>query len=234
MVSRDGGGSPWLPPSAGYPGPTAAALDPAMARGYRIGDTKTVANGATELLANHGHQDHYFRWKVTLGVRDADGVAYTPNTAYTALFNVLIKVENDRILRRCAVPRGGGQVLYAPGRFIDVSVTNAGSQPLQIDYNLDEATPGLSSWSWFEDLAGVVAETELDVPEFCTSAQIFTPTGSAGFTLRGYGATGALVYFETLFVPRSGEIALAPGLLYTVQNVGPGAQDGHIHYRCVG
>lgn len=220
---------------AGYPGPTAAALDPLIGRGYLIGKVADVAAGTlNQGLINHGLQDHFFRWKVTLSVVEKDGVAYGANRAYCALFEIMIKSENERIRRRCAVPLAGGQVIYAPGRSIEVYTSNPTNQTLSVQVGLDEATPGLSSWKWFEDLSAIDAETALDIPEFCDSFHIQTPMGSAGFTVRGYDLTGAMAFEEVLATPSSREIYVNPGLAYTVQNVGPGTQSGVVYYRCVG
>lgn len=218
----------------GYPkGRFQGSFDPAMGRGYRGGDRVIVPAGEQKLLCNHGQKDEFFRWKISLFAEtDASGV-YTANTAYYVAVVIAGKNENDNIERDTIVGLGRGQVLYVPGRSLRVTAQNPTDQPIVIHYSLDEATPGLAAWTTDEQIE-VSAETPLDVAAFAQQLQVFGLAGGVNWTLRGYDASGTLVYSEVVNAPRSAPIALVPSLYYTIQPTIAGTYNCMIVYSCLG
>lgn len=222
-----------LEAQAGYPkGKFDGSFDPAMGRGYRAGDAVRLEAGETRMVNNHGLVDGFFRWKVRLHVEAAADGVYAANRAFPVEVTVHGKNENDRIPQVVQVPLGGGQVIYVPGRSLEITVTNLTAQPLILHYGLDEATPGLSAWETSEILTGVAVETALDVPAFANSLRVFCISGGPAWILRGYDNSGTLIYQETLAVPRSADVELVPSLLYTIEPLA--ASNCAIHYQCVG
>lgn len=225
-----------LDPAAGYgKGSFNGSFDPRMGRGYAAGDIVTVEPNETRTLVNHGLVDAFFRWKVSLNVVGNRDATYAPNTAYPMLVRVVGKNENDAIDRNTVVGLGRGQVLYVPGRSLQVLATNPTDQPLDIQYSLDEATPGLSSWTSDEPIS-LTAGTEypLTIEAFATSIQVVSTSASPGWILRGYDQTGTLIYEETTPAPRSGLVPVAPSLYYTIEPASPGTWDALVVYQCVG
>lgn len=236
-MSRDPVGRNVLSPQAGYPqGRFRGSFDPAMGRGYRAGDRVVIAAGEQVTLVNHGLVDQYFRWKISLFADSAEGAVYDPNTAYPIIVTVTGKNENDAIPRQTIVGLGRGQVLYVPGRSLQVLALNPTEQPIGMHYSLDEATPGLSSWTTDEAVTvGTGVEYPLDVAAFAQALQLVGLTGATTWTLRGYDAAGTLVSNEVLSPPRSAIIPLAPSLYYTLEpTAGVGTHSCLIVYSCVG
>lgn len=222
---------------AGYPrGAFTGNFDPAMGRGYRIGDFVVIPpNTYNHTLVNHGSTNLFFRWKVTLYADSAPDGIYAANTSYYLTVRIAPKAENDEITRVVQIQRGGTQIVYGPGRTLVVTVDNPTNQPLVIHYNLDEATPGLSPFRGnAELLADAGVAEELLPPPFATDLQLFGVAGGTGWILRGWNLSGTLVYEEVLAVPRSASIPILPTLRYTLEPAVGLAQTAVIQYSCVG
>jgi hypothetical protein len=214
------------------------AFDPAMGRGYRIGDLVDVPGASvTQCLSNYGHINRILRWKATLMVQDPEGNDSLRNGAGLR-FTVLAKMENELIPRTCFVTVGDAQVIYAPGRSISIQAANPQAFELQAHYQLDEYAGGLSEWEDNQVFPALAAEADMALPNFCDSFEVFSPGATAPAPrLRGYGPGGTLVYDEVLAVPRSGEIPRIPGVDYTLSPSGGGGGGPQSHiilYNCVG
>lgn len=167
-------------PIPGYQPAPYMITDPAMGRGYRIGNQRTVPAGATGFsIANHGLIDHYYRWKVTLGVAIPPGVVDPPTDGMRVRFHIFGKAENDRIEHRASVSPTDGQVVYVTGRSIEILADNPGAIPLIAQYNLDEASPGLSTWEDMEFFTALTAETPLDLSPFTDAIVVLSPGGKS-------------------------------------------------------
>jgi hypothetical protein len=196
------------------------SFDPAAGRGYRIGDQKLVPagsgfNGVPPVnVANHGAADVIARWKVTFYVRDPAG-SDSAQLGSRLRIVTLSKMENDEIPRRCTVTLDDAQVIYAPGRALQIFAYNPMPFDLVIEYNLDEVTAGLSRWEDVEffrfdtlttgpccDGVGVFApnpptglpahdpdEQPLDIPPFCSGFAVYSDQQSPAFST-GVPATG--------------------------------------------
>ena len=211
------------------------AFDPAMGRGYRIGNAVAVPGASvTACLSNYGHPDRIMRWKVTLMVQDPDGNDVLRNGAGLR-FTFLAKMENELIPRTAFVSVGNSVVLYAPGRSISMQVAHPQSFALEAHYQLDEYAGGLAEWEDNQFFDKLIVESDMGLPNFCDTFQVFSPgTGAPAPRLRGYGPGGTLVYEEVLAVPRSGIIPRIPQVDYTLGPTGAVAQDHMILYNCVG
>lgn len=227
-------GQSGLSGQAGYPrGRFQGSFDPAMGRGYRGGDRVVIPAGEQRQLVNHGLVDAYFRWKISLYGEAVDGVSYNALTAYFLQVSVVGKNENDAIERNTLIGIGRGQVLYVPGRSLNVIAINPTDRDIAIHYSLDEATPGLSAWTTDEQIS-TAAETPLDIASFSTQLQVFSLTGGTNWRIRGYDAVGAVVYDEVLNAPRSAQVPVVPSLFYTIAPVAAGAHSCVVVYQCVG
>ena len=150
-------------------------------------------------------------------------------------FRVFAKMENELIPRTCFVTTGNAQVIYAPGRSLEITADNPQAFDLQAHYSLDEYAGGLSEWEDRQLITGMVAETDLELPNFCARFEVFSPGAAAAPpSVKGYGPGGVLVYEEVLAVPRSGEIPIIPQLDYTISPTGVPAQSHVVLYECVG
>lgn len=226
-----------LPPQAGYPqGKFHGAFDPAMGRGYRIGVNRVIEAGADNLqVHNAGMLDQFFRWKVSLSVQQAPGTTPPAATAHFLTITVRGASENDQIDQVVQVPLGGAQVVYCVGRALSIIVDNPTDLDLVLNYRLDEATPGLSSWTTTQAISGSAGtELELALPNFTNTLQVYSPSTGPTWVLRGYDLTGALVYDEVLTAPRSAAIPVLPTLAYTLEpNIGA-AVPANVLYQCAG
>lgn len=224
-----------LSAQAGYPkGAFRGSFDPKMGRGYDLGNQVLIPAGESVTLTNHGLVDHYFRWKVSLYAAPAPNVVYQTNHAYYVDVLAEMRAENDDIPRPTQVAMGRGQVLYAPGRAINVVATNPTERDIVLHYSMDEATPGLSAWTVSERFTTDSGELELTVAPFAQSLQVLGLSGGVGWTLRGYDIDGNVLYQETLTMPRSAQIPVAPSLLYTLQPSLGGTHTCMVVYQCVG
>jgi len=230
-----------------------ARFDPALGRGYRIGDHKPVpaysgfqVGVGTQLvppvvLADYGSPNRVHRWKVTVHVADPDGND-APRSGAGLRFTILAKMENELIPRRCFVTVGSSQVLYAPGRSIRILALNPMDFQLEAHYNLDEFAGGLSTWEDMQYFGGsnpfsgaLAAEADLNLPPFCSSFEVFSPgAGAPAPRLRAYGPGGVVVYDEVLTVPASGEIERIPNVDYTLDITGAAPQTHMVLYQCTG
>jgi len=208
-----------------------------MGRGYRIGNFTPVPAGAgmpgsgveAVTIVNHGEVNRIGRWKITMMVKDPEGNDVGKDGAGLR-FTTIAKMENEIIPRTCFVTLGDAQVIYAPGRSLEVLAFNPMAIDLVAHWNIDEVTAGLARWedSQFLDFGVIPAvETDVATPPFCGSFEVFGNTGDASPTLKGYAPGGSLVYTEILAVPRSGTIPRIPGLDFTIT---PGAGTKHVIY----
>jgi hypothetical protein len=195
------------------------SFDPAAGRGYRIGNQMTVPAGAgfngqpPVNVANHGAADVIARWKVTFYVRDPAGSDSSQQGSRLRIVT-LSKMENDEIPRRCTVTLDDAQVIYAPGRALQIFAFNPMPFDLVIEYNLDEVTAGLSRWEDVEFFrfnaattpkiaaapyvpnppTGLPAhdpfEVALDIPPFCSGFAVYSDQQSPAFSSGGAIATG--------------------------------------------
>lgn len=218
----------------GYPNKRfQGSFDPALGRGHRGGDRVVIPAGETVTLVNYGLQDGYFRWKVSLLAEGTDDGVYDVQTAYPLLVQITGKYENDVITRTPNLSIGRNAVVYVPGRTLNVLATNPTDQPIAVHYSLDEATPGLSAWT-SDDTLTIAAETDLDIPPFASTLQLFGLTGGTNWTLRGYDSGGTVVYQEILNSPRSAQVPISPSLFYTVEPTAAGTHAIHALFQCVG
>jgi hypothetical protein len=230
--------------SGGVPNPY-ARFDPAMGRGYRIGNLQVVpalagfpafmgALNPPVILVNHGEVNEVKRWKVTLHVTDPEG--NVPSMHGSGLrFSVLSKMENDLIPRRIFISVGNARVLYAPGRSLEVLGINPNAYALTAHWQIDEYTAGLAEWEDQDVFAALAVETVLSIPPFCLSFTVYAPGAAAPAPrLRGYGPTGIVVYDEVLSVPVSRAVECVPNLVYTIAPVGMNPQVHAIRYKCLG
>lgn len=228
---------------ANWPPAAMTRFDPAMGRGYRIGDTVGIPPGTgvaigsePKLIVNHGDISKVSRWKVTLTVTDPANNAPARDGARLR-FVVTGKMENDTIPRRITVTLGQSGVIYTPGRSVTVAAYNPLPYALHADWQIDEVTAGISRWEDSEVLTAIDAGAEhvLDIPPFCTTLEVFAGAGTPAPTLRGYqGATIVnALYTEVLAVPRSGTIQVTPGLDYTLESGGLN-QAYIVFYACFG
>jgi len=221
-----------------------------MGRGYRIGDFKAVparagfaasppGSGLVDpvVLVDNGEINIIRRWKVTLSCQDPEGNDPTRSGAGLR-FTVLAKMENERIVRRCFTTTNQSAVIYAPGRSIRVLALNPNNFELEAHYQIDEFTAGLSDWKdqqFFGGVDALTGETDLSVPPFCDTFEVFSPgAGSPPPRIRGYGPGGVVAYDEVLTVPRSGEIKRIPNLDYTLSPTGAAPQTHIVLYECTG
>jgi hypothetical protein len=217
-------------------------FDQALGRGYRIGDATRVPAQAgfgvnpPVLVANHGNAAGISRWKATLFTTDPEGNAGA-NDGARLRFVVTGKMENEIIPRRALVTRGEASVIYAPGRSISIAVYNPMDYALYAQWQIDEATAGISRWEDGEIFASIDINTEypLDIPPFCQSIQVFSGGGVSAPTLRGYQQSTQIapVYVEVVTVPRSEPIPVVPGLSYTIE-AGGLSQTYAVYYACFG
>jgi hypothetical protein len=205
--------------------------DPALGRGYRIGNANAVPSGAGILnsgiepvtLVNHGEVNRIGRWKVTLMVKDPAGNDVTRD-GVGLRFVVTARMENDIIPRTCFVTLGDAQVIYAPGRAMEVIAINPSAIDLEAHWNIDEVTAGLSRWEDVQVFDALGGETDLELPPFCGSFEVFGVMGQAAPMLRGYGPGGTLLYSEIIGSPRSGPIPRIPSIDFTLQSGAPPTQ----------
>ncbi len=226
--------------TSGRPNPW-TRFDPALGRGYRIGQKLVVPAGAglnpwapPTVLANHGDPEKIFRWKVTCYVTMPDGVADPPLTGAGLRFVVRARMENDNIPRTAFVTLGDAQALYAPGRSLSVLAFNPNPFDLVAEVALDEYVGGISVWEdtlLYEDLA---AETELVFPPFCSRFQVFSRSTGGTCEVRAYAPSGAIVYNEVLGIPRSGMLDRLPNTDYTIRPTGVGLQTHQVLFVCDG
>ena len=217
-------------------------FDQAMGRGYRIGDSVLIpaqagfSGNPPVLIANHGNVGSVSRWKATLSTTDPDGNAGA-NDGARLRFVVTGKMENEIIPRRTLVTLGEASVVYAPGRSISIAVYNPMNYSLYAQWQIDEATAGVSRWEDSEIFSSIDSNTEytLDVPTFCQTLQIFSAGGVSAPTLRGYQRSTQLapVYVEIVTVPRSEAIPVVPGIDYTLEAGGLN-QTYAVYYACFG
>lgn len=228
---------------AGWPPNAMTRFDPALGRGYRIGDTTPVPAGAgvtagvpPVLLVNHGDVSKISRWKVSLSVTDPNHNAPSLDGARLQ-FVILGKMENEAVPRRITVTLGQGGVIYAPGRSVTVAAFNSLPYALHAEWQIDEVTAGMSRWEDAEILPNVNVGVEhgLDISPFAGALEVFSGAGAAAPTLRGYqkATQAAAIYAEVLAVPRSGVIQITPGLDYTLESGGAG-QTYAVYYSCFG
>jgi len=217
-----------------------------MGRGYRIGDQRTISAGAgfpgvvpgiinpAVALANYGQPHEFRRWKVTLHVADPDG--NTPALQGSGLrFTVTAKMENEIIPRRVFISVGDAQVIYAPGRSIEILGLNPNTFDLRAHWQVDEETAGLSTWEDREIFTALSAETVLDIPPFCDHFQIYSPGAAApSARVRGYATGGTVAFDSIVAVPDSGDLSRVPDLLYTITPTGAAPQVHAVRYQCVG
>lgn len=214
------------------------SFDPAMGRGYRIGNRILIPAGAGVTagtrpiqLANHGWQDQLYRWKITMGT-EADTVL-PPDTGAHLRYTALAKMENDLIPRTISVGPGEAGVLYAPGRALDLLVSNPSPFDLWANFSLDEASSGLADWADRETFIAIAAAQDMNPPTFCDTFKVYSVTGGNPPLVQGFDDLGNLVYSEVLAVPRSAEIDRIPGIRYTIAPAG-GVGTYVIYYNCLG
>jgi len=223
-------------PVSGYAPAPYMITDPAMGRGYRIGDQRVVPAGATGFsIHNHGLVDHYYRWKVKLACSFPTGVPDPATDGMRLRFHIFGKAENDRIEHRVSVSPNDAQVVYVHGRSVEILCDNPTTVPLVAQYNLDEAAPGLSTWEDMEFFTALAVETPLDIPPFCDAFVVLSPGAAAPAPrIRGYLPGGVVGYDEVLAVPRPLAIPRTPNLDYTIAPTGAVPQVHTVHYQCVG
>ena len=217
-------------------------FDPALGRGYRIGQQKTVPAGAgvtvgipPELLYNNGDMSHEFRWRITLGVRDPEG--NVPALQGAGLrFLVTATQENEQIVRTAFLSANTNDavVLYAPGRSLDVRAINPNGFSLQANFSVDEAAAGLTEWRDQQQFFGATVETELQVPNFCDWFQVVAASGTPLPRVRGYGPGGVLVYNEIQPATNLQQIYRIPGVAYTVEPSGGSPGNFIALFHCLG
>lgn len=219
-------------------------FDPAAGRGYRIGDQRAIPALAgfpplvgfpipAELLVNHGFPDEIRAWKATLHVTDPTGVV-PALTGAGLRFIVRAKMENDLIPRQCFVSVGNAQVIYAPGRSIEVQCFNPNAFVLTTHWQIDEATAGLAAWEDQELFLALAVQTPMTLPPFCDSFEVYSPgPGAPAPRVRGYGPLGVVVYDQTLPVPASGIVTVIPNVAYTIAPTAA-PQDHIVRYACIG
>lgn len=212
--------------------------DPAFGRGYRIGNKNTVPANTPQAnpvgLINFGKPDVVGRFKITLNVQDPTS-AEPANTGAGLRFQIIAQMENDKIPRTCFVSVGGGQVLYVPGRSLNVVAWNPYAIGLEAHWNIDEVVAGISVWEdvdLFVDSTALTVEAALDLPTFCTGFEVFTISGGPAPTIRGYSNTQQ-VFRETVTAGRSGRIPVVPGFDYTIEP-GVNPQNVAVVYTCQG
>ena len=213
--------------------------DPAMGRGYRIGNAQVVPANTAEsnavCLINHGQANKIGRWKVSINVQDPEGNDVALSGAGLA-FILRVRMENDDIPRTTFVGIGGGMVIYAPGRSINLVAYNPYDIDLTAHWNIDEVTAGISVWEDRDIFVGstaLTAETTLTLPPFCTYLEAFTTSLGSAPTLKGYANGGTVVYQEVLSIPRSSKIQIVQGLEYTI-TPGHSGQELAVLYTCQG
>ena len=221
-------------------GPLLPQMDPAMGRGYRIGQLRIcpalagVAPGIEPLLlANHAHPEVVTPFKAILGVLDEAGNDPGPMDGSFLRFLVRSSVENDRISRVVDVTTGNSQVIYVTGRSIRITVLNPQNFDLQAQMAMDEWQPGVSAWFTNQFFPGLAVETPIQAPPFCTQFKVYTPQGMAAPRLRGYAPGPILVVDQVLLVPNSDDIERIPGVDYTLAPTAPGSNHA-INFQCFG
>jgi len=207
-----------------------------MGRGYRTGANRNIPAGEVDLqVHNAGMQDQFFRWKVTLACHQTRGTTLAPLTAYYLDVTVRGANENDQVDQVVQVPLGGAQVIYCVGRTLTITVDNPTDLDLTLNYRLDEATPGLSAWTVTQALVGsALTETELVLPNFVNTLQLYSASGGPTWTLRGYDLAATLLYSEVLSAPRSDAIPVLPTLLYTLEPTLGAAVPASLLFQCSG
>ncbi len=203
---------------------------------YRLGNKVSVpANTPVVSATIVGSSQKYNRYKITIAALTPEGETLSATDARFLDWELLCTVENDRITRSGRLSAvNGAQVVYAGGYAIDLRVGNPTAQDLDLHWSVDEDVAGLAKWEDAEEFLNLAIETVLAIPPFCDSLYVFSP-GAAAIAprLRGYNSTGTLMFDEVLPTPRSAEIQLTPGMLYTITPAA-GVSTHAVLYTCIG
>ena len=245
--SGGGGGG-----NGGWPPKEMRAFDPAMGRGYRIGDSVVIPALAgfpggpdAVRIVNHGDANRISRWKITLNTSDPNANDTDLRRGSSLQYRITASMENEVIPRRATVTVNDSQVVYAPGRTIEILAFNRMPWGLVAQYSLDEVTAGMSRWKDAENFEIGLLTTEpggqefaMDFPPFCSAFEVFTKSTNPGATVRAYNGVGTMVYSETVAAPRSNLIIRIPGCDYTIEppsnNMGHTTAAYSVYYTCDG
>ena len=212
--------------------------DPALNRGYRIGDDVEVAANAgvggvpRTLLVQHGQQQ-LVRWKVILRVEDLLNSVPAGQNNFVR-FHIENRAENELIRRQVSVSVGQATYLYVIGRSVKIEAENQIAGPLTVHYQLDEEASGIARWRDVQFVAAIpVGAYELVIPPFCTSFTLLATDTDAITLEASIGAT--LLYRESITGPTPVTRSVIPGARYTIT---PGAGDDGVPwliiYDCLG
>lgn len=176
------------------------------------------------------------RYRISLRVVDTTG-----GVGLTVLrgvrFFVATSLENEQIIRRVFVPASGATTLFVEGRTLGITAESFSSVNLQVHVSVDEddgSSSGFSTWTDVQVMQDIAVTTSLDIPPFCQSFILLSPTGTPAPTLTGFSSAGIISYSEVIAVPRSTEIPHTPGLFYQLTPVAGAPRQHVVHYTCEG
>lgn len=220
--------------------------------GFLIGDAVTVPARAgfdgnpRVALKLLGMPDAIMRWKTILACSIPFGTVVPANAALGLRFFVRGSMGNEQITRRCFVRAGQGtaatpqiignaQTIYVPARSLAMEAVNPTNRDIVAHYGVDGGTAGFSYWSDYEEITTDDATgVSLDMPAFTRTFTVYSLSTNAAAELRGYNASGTMVYQQVLTAGNSGQIEVDPHLNYTLRSSLGGPFTYSVVYNCLG